>query len=526
MRRLPPAPVLVFWGLVVFFQMPSGALRAQTDTATADLSLADTVQRLAGAPLSLAEAMASAVEHSPALQEAEADLRASLGSLRRERGLFDPELFADASRSRRDTPSASPFSGADVVETQESRGDFGARVTLPTGTELEASLNTTRLETNSSFATLNPQIDANGLISLRQPLLEGFGASARVEVRAAERAFEAAAARREDARLALLEEVESRYWDVYAAERDYAVLELIREQASTLLEEVRVRQTAGLVGPNEVENARAFLAQQELAALDGEERLDASSDRLRETMGDGTQSASRIHPTDAPPEIEELPPLDTVLSTTLQHNLGLQAAQADLDEAMTRARAAKWTALPSLDALGSLGGSGLSGTGQDVTFGGTTFTNSTDGGVSDAWSEVFGRDFPNWSVGLELRLPLGLREGRGERDRLRADAERAAARLRASQLALERQVRGVHRTLSHGAQRVEIAGRGVEASRQQLRIGLIEYRNGQSTAFEIVRLGADLAAAQRRYSDALVRSAKAAATLRRLSSDSILSSSN
>jgi outer membrane protein TolC len=56
----------------------------------------------------------------------------------------------------------------------------------------------------------------------------------------------------------------------------------------------------------------------------------------------------------------------------------------------------------------------------------------------------------------------------------------------------------------------------VDASLEQVRIGLIEYRNGRTTAFELVRLGADLAAAQQRYSQALVRGAKAAARLRHL----------
>ena len=56
----------------------------------------------------------------------------------------------------------------------------------------------------------------------------------------------------------------------------------------------------------------------------------------------------------------------------------------------------------------------------------------------------------------------------------------------------------------------------MEAAQEQVRIGVIEFRNGRTTAFELVRLGADFAAAQQRYSQALVRSAKAAASLRLL----------
>jgi len=58
----------------------------------------------------------------------------------------------------------------------------------------------------------------------------------------------------------------------------------------------------------------------------------------------------------------------------------------------------------------------------------------------------------------------------------------------------------------------------VAAAQEQVRIGLINFRNGRSTAFELVRLAADFAQAQQRYSRELVRNAKAAATLKQLTS--------
>jgi outer membrane protein TolC len=77
-------------------------------------------------------------------------------------------------------------------------------------------------------------------------------------------------------------------------------------------------------------------------------------------------------------------------------------------------------------------------------------------------------------------------------------------------------VRAQYRELARGRQRLTAAQSGVEASYEQVRIGLLRYQNGRTTAFEIVRLAADLAAAQQRFSQALVRTAKAAAELRRL----------
>ena len=51
-----------------------------------------------------------------------------------------------------------------------------------------------------------------------------------------------------------------------------------------------------------------------------------------------------------------------------------------------------------------------------------------------------------------------------------------------------------------------------------MRIGRIEFQNGRTTAFELVRLGEDFAKAQRRYSEALVRTVNAVARLKQLTS--------
>ena len=49
-------------------------------------------------------------------------------------------------------------------------------------------------------------------------------------------------------------------------------------------------------------------------------------------------------------------------------------------------------------------------------------------------------------------------------------------------------------------------------------VTICNFRNGRSRAFELVRLAADFAQAQQRYSQELVRNAKAAATLKQLTS--------
>jgi outer membrane protein TolC len=223
---------------------------------------------------------------------------------------------------------------------------------------------------------------------------------------------------------------------------------------------------------------------------------------------------------DEPPVSFAVEPQDSLVARALRANNAVRAAEREVAAVRAEARGASWDALPQVDVVGSIGGNALSGTPRVVVFGSDTLrTNIEEGDLGDAWSQALAREFPTWSVGVDVTLPLFLREGRGERDRLRAEVERAEQELEATRRLVEDLVRANYREMANGTRRLEIARDGVAASIEEIRIALIEYMNGRTTAFEVVRVGADLPRAQQRLSAALVRTARAAAELKRLTSD-------
>jgi outer membrane protein TolC len=467
----------------------------------------------------VAEALVEATE----VGVAEAQLAAAQATVRRQKGAFDPEIFAEAMHVSIGQPTASFFAGADVLETDQTTAEAGARLKLPVGTELSASLNTVKLQTNSEFTSLSPQYNSIGRLEIFQPLLKGLGPSTRGVLTAAERDLEAAEARYQDAVYAVRAEVEATYWELYANERDLVVQRLIRDRAIAFLKDTELRLAAGLVGPNEVANARVFLAEQEQVVLDREDALDLVSDRLATLMGRRPTSSNwRFRAIGQPPNEFPLAPVETLVQLALERNYDLRAGERRVEALRALEKKASWDALPTLDLYGMLGGYGLAGKGRDVIFQfdpesePDTLRTNLDTGPGESISQVVNRDFPTWEVGVVFRYPLGNRTGRGEKDRLRAEVREAEQDLIATRRALEEKVRAQYRELSRGRRRLEVASEGVEASTEQVRIGTIEYEHGRTTAFELVRLGADLALAQQRYSAALVRSARAAAELRRL----------
>jgi outer membrane protein TolC len=517
---MSPRYLPAWWAVILFLMAGTTGTQAADRAvlvASPDSALAATIAQLPGEMLALDAAVAQASLQATEARIAEARLAAYTEIVRREKGTFDPELFGSADWSGADTPSASLFAGADVLETESSRYETGARITLPLGTELTATVNSWRNTSNSAFAALVPEYQSAAGLSLRQPLLKGFGPSARANLDVAVSNQAAAGARYDGSLLGVRAEVETVYWELYAAERNHAVNQITRQRAAAFLSDAEKRARAGIIGPSQVANAEFFLAEADQAVFDTEENLDRLSDRLASLTG-RRPTGVRFRVADEPPRDFALVDQDTLVAVALRRNLELQALEREADAIKALERGAVWDARPTFDLVGGLGGNGLSGVPQDVFFPGnpTALRTTIDGDRGEAISQSLGRDHPTWNVGFVFALPLGNREGKGERGRVRAEVVRAEQVLLGARRSTEEQVRTQYRELERGRERLAIAARGVAASIKQVDIGMIEYRNGRTTAFEVVRLAADLARAQQRYSDALVRTARAAAILRQL----------
>ncbi len=507
-----PLPVFV-----VLLALPCPSLAQEVSPP--DSALHSILSSLGGSPLSLRDAVGQAMTSAVSVRKAEAAYDAAEGTVRRESGAFDPELFLTLNHLQQHQPTSSFFAGAPVLSTQQTTSQSGLRMKLPIGTELELSLNTTRLTTNSEFAFLTPEYDVFGSLSFRQPLLGGLAISGRKHLTQSELERDAEKARYDQQILGISSDVEQMYWDLYAAERDYAVQKLTRDRAEAFLKETELRARAGLVGPNQVANARTFLAQEELQLIDSNEQLERQSDRLASLIGVRPGNGnSRFIAIDEPPTNYTADSVDALVERALKNNLDLQASGHSIEANRALAEAAGWEALPTLNLVGSLGGSGLGGTNQPVIFGTDTLRIPGSGNFTQALNQVTRRQFPNWNLGVELNIPIGLRSGNGEKERLDAQVLSAQQVYIDQSRALEEQVRSAYREVTHGTERIAAAKGGVDAAEEQVRIGMIEFHNGRLTAFELVRLGEDFAVAQNRYSDALVRTAKAAARLRQLTS--------
>ncbi len=501
---------------VIVFSL-SGLIRGQTTAP--DSALQVIIENLEGEAISLSEVADLAMKNSTSLGKVNALYMAAEGNLTRQRGYFDPGLYFNLYYSDLDIPTSSFFAGADVLQTKETTAQTGLTLSLPIGTQLELGLNTYSLNSNSQFAFLNPEYNGFGNLSFRQPLLEGFTANGRKDLTFAELQYDAAKAIYDQEVINIISEVEIAYWNLYSAERNYGVQKLVRDRAKEFLVEAELREEAGLVGPEQVANAKTFLAEQEVLFIDQAEELDNQSDFLATLIGTWPEpNSSRFKTTETPPSEFPIEPVDAMIDYALQSNLQLKAVQDEIEASYTLVDAAEWNVWPSLDLLGSISSAGLGGESQNVIFGTDTLATTTSGSYGDMLNQVIKRDYPGWSIGVEFSLPIGLRSDIGEKDRLEALSDHVEQRYIELSREIERSIRKAHRELMHGNSRLRAAEDGVEAAQEQVRIGRINFQNGRTTAFELVRLGEDFAIAQRRYSEALVRTVNAVAKLKQLTS--------
>jgi membrane fusion protein (multidrug efflux system) len=331
-------------------------------------------------------------------------------------------------------------------------------------------------------------------VNFVQPLLKGFGPVAtRGELRARDRELEAARHRYEAATLDVSADVENAYWRLYASEHNLNAQRIQRQRAALFLRDAQLRGHAGVAGPGAVAAARTLLADQEALLLQSRLLARDASDELAQSIGISPSAHERIHCTEDPTPPPPLEPLDVVLRRAFAVNPGLHATEQDSAAARARWRAAEWNAWPTLEAFGSYGGAGLAGVSRPIIFGGDTLGTSSDTGFGSAWDQVWSNDFPAWTFGLRLVMPIGWRSDRGERDRQRGLYEQSQEALRARRLKLESDVRSAYREAESAGATLATMRELVAATREQARVASLEYQAGRTTAYDLVDIEAQVA---------------------------------
>lgn len=384
---------------------------------------------------------------------------------------------ADAVRSVQDLVNTVRGPQDVVTETDNVQIDFGLQQTAPTGTTVALSASGARNDSNLS----TDYYDAAWGITIAQPLLRGAGTKVNlVALRQARNdATRSMHLLRQDV-LELVGRVERQYWERVLAQE---VLK-IREFAVTLADE-QLRRNQDLLAVGRAIQADVFAAEAEKSAREAD-LVRASADTqaqdiaLVRLLNPQAERAWEIAftPTDAPTATGVAVAANESETLALQYRPELPQAELDLANAGLDVVAARNNRLPDLDLTASYGVAGLGESSRRAL-----------GRLDDD-------RYDNYSVGLELRLPLVRRAEKARMRRAELSEERAMAALDNLAQAISAEARQAVVEVRAQQERLAAAVKTVTGRTEQLRVEEGRNRAGKTTNLDLLRVQRDLIQAQ------------------------------
>ncbi|MEX0322419.1 MAG: TolC family protein [Puniceicoccaceae bacterium] len=427
--------------------------------------------------LSLEEAVNITIQNNYAYRIAKLNPEISKEVITRQESAFDTQLFASGSVSQ--TEQSATFSQVDGTSSDSRNWRVGARKQLEQGTIVVAQTNLNRRSSNAGVNIGNLSQSSDFSVTVRQPLMNGFGREANTA--ALERARAGLLGSIESYKASvqsILANMEIAYWTVARWQEQLQLDESNLRVAEALLEEAQERQRVGMVTQIEVLQAEAAKAQRMEEIISTKQALGDAFDRLLAYMGTLPNNADP-EPTHMVQQLdnngEAIPEFAAAWNQALRTDPLLAAQEATIQQREWDEIAARSAAKPNLDLV--------------VT---GAYAGVDDDKAQTAIENAIDRDGHAWSVGVEFSMPWNLR---GEKADLRIagkQLEQENIRLLELKQELFREVRSAWRSLQSVQQSVEAASLTVKLQEAAYEREKGKYEEGFSAFRDVLEAQNDL----------------------------------
>jgi len=331
---------------------------------------------------------------------------------------LDPVLTSNFNWAHLTTAQSSAFlTGSNSLTQQQNVGNFGISKGFLTGTIVNLGLNNTNSSSNNPRNDFNPSTSSALNLSITQHLLQGFGSAVNG------RQIRIARNNREVSDLTFKLQVETTvaavmnlYWDLVSFNKAVQVAKDALAASQQLLENNRRQVEVGTLAPIEVVRAEAEIASREQARTLADTRLLQQETILKTALSKTGVSSpaiagARIIPTDqiTVPNVEPVIPIQELVGQALSSRPELSQSRIQLTNQELTIRGSKNALLPTLDLVASTSNSALAGEPNTLpALPGSLRSNTAFfiGGYGTVLSQLFARNFPNYSVGFNLNIPL------------------------------------------------------------------------------------------------------------------------
>jgi len=432
---------------------------------------------------------------------------------------FEPTLEIGAIVARSTTPVASQLTaGAGVTSLQQlnHRYSIGYGQTFHTGTRVDINFYMTRRSDNNQFNTFNPSYSGVLTYQVTQPLLRNYGRSINdTQIRVARNNRNISAIDFEMQMIDLVTGAQNLYWDLVYQREDIKVRKQSLDLAEKTLSDNKRQVQIGTMAPIDVVQAESAVAQRQEQMVTTSYVADQMQDRVKRLMTNLPDPAlvlAQLSPIDpAPkPRPDDVMPLEDAIKYALESRPELRSIEMQLQNSEIQLKYNKNQLLPSLNVSAGYTQSGIGGV-QTVRseLGGEQVVSVIRGGLTDAFSQLFGYNYTGYSAGFNLSIPLSNRSVRAEYSRVLTDKQALSAKrnMLVQEIALE--VRNANSQVEMNRARITAAERALELANMQLEAEQKKFQLGTSQLRFVLEEQQNVSAAQTTQVQALVNYAKA-----------------
>ena len=487
MAALPAAPVAA--------QNAPAASQAPAPPAPLVTGAADRELRL-----SLEEAVQKALENNQDIAVAKFDPQLSEQNVFSAKGYYDPQVYSTLYHQSTDAKGTNAFAGGTTVNTKTDVWNFGTFVPVATGGSLQLDFNNSKRDTNNAFSTYNPVFSSGLTLTLKQPLLRNFKIDQpRYALRLAKKNREITDVQFRQTIIGTVAQVKDYYYQLIYYIDALGAAQKSLQLAQRLLEENEIRVKVGTMAPLDVVQAQSEVASREEAVILAENALYNAEDNLKRQIfpeNDPVMWHTRVIPTDRPTAEPTPVDVDAAIKSALENRTDVVAARKGLERNDLALQYYRNQFLPDVNLFGNYGGSGAGGTQLVRESLGGPVVSTIPGGYGDAVSEVFGRDYPTWQVGVNLAYAIPNRSAKAARASARISKEQALASFRRLEMAVAAEVRTAARGVESGFKRVQSTKAARVLAAQRLDAEEKKFAAGMSTNYFVTQAQRDLATAE------------------------------
>jgi outer membrane protein len=327
---------------------------------------------------------------------------------------LDPMLIASASWAHATTPEISSFvtGTASSIQSQDLSSG-GIQQGFLTGTIVSLGLNNSTINSNSFRNNINPAISSSLGVSVTQHLLQGFGTAVN------SRQIRIAKNNREVSDLTFKLQVETTvaavmelYWDLVAFNEAVRVAKDARAASETLLENNKQQVDVGTLAPIEVTRAEAEIASDDQQVTLAETHVLQQETIIKNALSrngiaDPVLADAHIIATDQirVPGVEPISPIQEMTGMALSSRPELAQSRIQIQNQQLTIRGSKNSLLPTLDLVANISNSALAGQ-NNALVGASPGNPFFIGGYGTVLTQLFARNFPNYSAGFNLNIPI------------------------------------------------------------------------------------------------------------------------